>query len=228
MSSPHQRVSWFELFYDLVIVAAVSYTGHTFAAEPSWGLGLWIAAWTLIMFVLWLLTTLGTTSCRRTAPCDGCSGCSRCSRSSSRRSGRSPTRGCRTRPASARSRWPSRPCARPTSCSSPPTLRSRRHVRVLAWSSGAAAGILAPRTPAARLTPSGRRPEPRRGSSPSGWRRPPSRSSSWSDGAPRSWTPSTSASGWDSSSSSSSARPSSASCRPWAACRRSRTPSSSS
>lgn len=59
MSSPHQRVSWFELFYDLVIVAAVSYTGHTFAAEPSWGLGLWIAAWTLIMFVLWLLTTLG-------------------------------------------------------------------------------------------------------------------------------------------------------------------------
>lgn len=59
MSAPHQRVGWFELFYDLVIVAAVSYTGHTFAADPSWGLGLWIAAWTLIMFVLWLLTTLG-------------------------------------------------------------------------------------------------------------------------------------------------------------------------
>ncbi len=59
MSAPHQRVGWFELFYDLVIVAAVSYTGHTFAAKPTWGLGLWIAAWTLIMFVLWLLTTLG-------------------------------------------------------------------------------------------------------------------------------------------------------------------------
>ncbi len=59
MTSPHQRVGWFELFYDLVIVAAVSYTGHTFAAAPTWGLGLWIAAWTLIMFVLWLLTTLG-------------------------------------------------------------------------------------------------------------------------------------------------------------------------
>lgn len=59
MSAPHQRVGWFELFYDLVIVAAVSYTGHTFAAKPTWGLGLWIAAWTLIMFVLWLLTALG-------------------------------------------------------------------------------------------------------------------------------------------------------------------------
>ena len=59
MTSPHQRVGWFELFYDLVIVAAVGYTGHTFAEHPTWGLGLWIAAWTLIMFVLWLLTTLG-------------------------------------------------------------------------------------------------------------------------------------------------------------------------
>jgi low temperature requirement protein LtrA len=59
VTPPHQRVGWFELFYDLVIVAAVGYTGHTFAADPSWGLGLWIAAWTLIMFVLWLLTTLG-------------------------------------------------------------------------------------------------------------------------------------------------------------------------
>jgi low temperature requirement protein LtrA len=58
ISAP-RHVGWFELFYDLVIVAAVSYTGHTFAAEPTWGLGLWIAAWTLIMFVLWLLTTLG-------------------------------------------------------------------------------------------------------------------------------------------------------------------------
>jgi low temperature requirement protein LtrA len=54
----HQRVGWFELFYDLVIVAAVGYAAHTFAEHPTWGLGLWIAAWTLIMFVLWLLTAL--------------------------------------------------------------------------------------------------------------------------------------------------------------------------
>jgi low temperature requirement protein LtrA len=54
----HQRVGWFELFYDLVIVAAVGYAAHTFAHDPSWSLGFWIAAWTLIMFVLWLLTAL--------------------------------------------------------------------------------------------------------------------------------------------------------------------------
>jgi low temperature requirement protein LtrA len=55
---PHQRVGWFELFYDLVIVAAVGWTAHTFAEHPSWALGSWIAVWTLVMFVLWLLTSL--------------------------------------------------------------------------------------------------------------------------------------------------------------------------
>jgi low temperature requirement protein LtrA len=58
VSVHHQRVGWFELFYDLVIVAAVGYAGHTFAEHPTWALGLWIAAWTLIMYVLWLLTAL--------------------------------------------------------------------------------------------------------------------------------------------------------------------------
>jgi low temperature requirement protein LtrA len=57
-SPTHQRVGWFELFYDLVIVAAVGYTAHTFAHHPTWALGAWIAAWTLIMFALWLLTAL--------------------------------------------------------------------------------------------------------------------------------------------------------------------------
>jgi low temperature requirement protein LtrA len=56
--SLHQKVGWFELFYDLVIVAAVGYAAHTFAHHPTWALGFWIAAWTLIMFVLWLLTAL--------------------------------------------------------------------------------------------------------------------------------------------------------------------------
>ena len=58
LDEPHGKVGWFELFYDLVIVAAVGYAAHTFAEDPSWGLGLWIAAWTLIMFVLWSLTSL--------------------------------------------------------------------------------------------------------------------------------------------------------------------------
>lgn len=54
----HQRVGWFELFYDLVIVAAVGYSAHAFAHHPTWSFGFWICAWVLIMFVLWSLTTL--------------------------------------------------------------------------------------------------------------------------------------------------------------------------
>lgn len=52
------RVAWFELFYDLVIVAAVSYTAHAFVDEPTWEMGVWIAGSTFIMFRLWLLTVL--------------------------------------------------------------------------------------------------------------------------------------------------------------------------
>jgi low temperature requirement protein LtrA len=59
-AASHGKVGWFELFYDLVIVAAVGYAAHTFAHHPTWALGLWIAAWTLIMYVLWLLTSLNT------------------------------------------------------------------------------------------------------------------------------------------------------------------------
>ena len=54
----HGKVGWFELFYDLVIVAAIGYAAHTFAEHPSWALSLWIAAWTLIVFLLWSLTML--------------------------------------------------------------------------------------------------------------------------------------------------------------------------
>jgi low temperature requirement protein LtrA len=57
-SKPHVGVGWFELFYDLVIVAAVSYTAHAFIDEPTWEMGLWIAGSTFIMFRLWLLTVL--------------------------------------------------------------------------------------------------------------------------------------------------------------------------
>ena len=54
----HQRVGWFELFYDLVIVAAVGHGSHVFVEDPTWGMGAWIAVTLLIMFVLWLLTAL--------------------------------------------------------------------------------------------------------------------------------------------------------------------------
>lgn len=57
-SHGHQRVGWFELFYDLVIVATVGYAAHSFAHNPTWSFGFWICAWVLIMFVLWSLTTL--------------------------------------------------------------------------------------------------------------------------------------------------------------------------
>ena len=68
VAASHQRVGWFELFYDLVIVAAVGYAGHTFADNPTWGLGIWIAAWTLIMFTLWLLTSLNNNLFRGDRP----------------------------------------------------------------------------------------------------------------------------------------------------------------
>lgn len=54
----HQRVGWFELFYDLVIVAAVGQGAHVFGEHPTWGTGTWIAVTFLVMFLLWLLTVL--------------------------------------------------------------------------------------------------------------------------------------------------------------------------
>ena len=55
----HQpRVGWFELFYDLIIVAAVYYFGHSLIKDPTWSMSLWIAVTAAITFVLWLLTSL--------------------------------------------------------------------------------------------------------------------------------------------------------------------------
>lgn len=51
-------MSWFELFYDLVIVAAVAHGGHVLAAEQSLGLGAWLMATFAITFLLWFSTTL--------------------------------------------------------------------------------------------------------------------------------------------------------------------------
>jgi low temperature requirement protein LtrA len=54
----HQKVGWFELFYDLVIVAAVSYGSHVLLADPTWSMAWQIAFSMLVMLVLWLLTSL--------------------------------------------------------------------------------------------------------------------------------------------------------------------------
>ncbi len=53
-----QRVGWFELFYDLVVVAALAQTGKVFAAEPTWGTTAWIGISLLTLFAIWLLTSL--------------------------------------------------------------------------------------------------------------------------------------------------------------------------
>lgn len=52
------RVGWFELFYDLVVVASVSLGSHVYAASPSWGMGTWLAASLFMLMTFWLLTVM--------------------------------------------------------------------------------------------------------------------------------------------------------------------------
>lgn len=52
------RVSWFELFYDLIVVASVSHGSHLFGEHPSWGMGTWLAASLVLLMTFWLLTML--------------------------------------------------------------------------------------------------------------------------------------------------------------------------
>lgn len=54
-----QRVSWFELFYDLVLVAAISQVGKVYVKEPTWAMTCLIAASVVVLFAIWLLTTVG-------------------------------------------------------------------------------------------------------------------------------------------------------------------------
>jgi low temperature requirement protein LtrA len=53
-----QRVSWFELFYDLVLVAAISQAGKVFVKEPTWAMSGFIGSGILVLFGIWLLTTM--------------------------------------------------------------------------------------------------------------------------------------------------------------------------
>lgn len=50
------RVSWFELFYDLVVVATVSHGSHLYVEHPTWGMGTWLAASLVMLMTFWLLT----------------------------------------------------------------------------------------------------------------------------------------------------------------------------
>lgn len=53
-----QSVSWFELFYDLVIVAAVAQAGKVFIKTPDWGTTALIVTALLVLFAIWLLVTV--------------------------------------------------------------------------------------------------------------------------------------------------------------------------
>lgn len=55
---PGQRVSWFELFYDLIIVAAVGHGSEIFSESPTWRTGIVVALSVTVLFAAWLLTTL--------------------------------------------------------------------------------------------------------------------------------------------------------------------------
>ena len=50
-------VSWFTLFYDLVVVAAFSETAHVYAKSPTWSSLLYIALVILTLYIQWGLTT---------------------------------------------------------------------------------------------------------------------------------------------------------------------------
>lgn len=57
-SAGAHRVGWFELFFDLVVAAAIVFGTHVYAQEPSWGLGVWMAITLAVLVFLWLLTSL--------------------------------------------------------------------------------------------------------------------------------------------------------------------------
>ncbi len=52
------RVSWFELLYDIVIVASLTVTTGSLVADPSWNQTAWVFETLLLLLALWLVTTL--------------------------------------------------------------------------------------------------------------------------------------------------------------------------
>lgn len=57
-SAHGSRVGWFEVFYDLVLVAAVLHGSNLFDEDPSLAKGAWLAITLLLLLTMWLLTTL--------------------------------------------------------------------------------------------------------------------------------------------------------------------------
>jgi low temperature requirement protein LtrA len=57
-SAQGSRASWFEVFYDLVLVAAVLHGSNLFDSDPSLERGAWLALTLLVLLTMWLLTTL--------------------------------------------------------------------------------------------------------------------------------------------------------------------------
>ena len=51
-------MSWFELFYDLVIVAAVAHGSHVLSGGQSVSLGAWLIGTFVVAFVLWFSTSI--------------------------------------------------------------------------------------------------------------------------------------------------------------------------
>lgn len=51
-------MGWFELLYDLVLVAALTQASHAFVAYPTWAMAGSVMLALLVLFGLWLLTTL--------------------------------------------------------------------------------------------------------------------------------------------------------------------------
>lgn len=54
----NRRFVWFELFYDLIIVAALVNGLHVFEGKRTVSLGAWLAVTLAVMLVLWMLTAL--------------------------------------------------------------------------------------------------------------------------------------------------------------------------
>jgi len=53
-----QKVSWFELFYDLVVVATVALGGKVLIKSPDWETTALVVTGLLVLFAIWLLTTI--------------------------------------------------------------------------------------------------------------------------------------------------------------------------
>ncbi|MFN0143518.1 MAG: low temperature requirement protein A, partial [Mycobacterium sp.] len=54
----NQRFVWFELFYDLVMVAALVNGSRLIEEHPTVALGNWLGVTLAVMLVLWMLTAL--------------------------------------------------------------------------------------------------------------------------------------------------------------------------